>query len=77
MSTAEVSSAATRGSAITSAAELPTAKRVVIKIGSSSLTTVSGGISVEALHSLVGPASSCASTAPKWCWSLPVRSLLA
>ena len=44
MSTAKVSSAATKGSAITSAAELPTAKRVVIKIGSSSLTTVAGGI---------------------------------
>lgn len=53
MSTAKVSSAATKGSAITSAAELPTAKRVVIKIGSSSLTTVAGGISVEALQSLV------------------------
>ena len=38
---------------ITSAADLASAQRVVIKIGSSSLTTVSGGISVEALKSLV------------------------
>ncbi|GAA4832870.1 glutamate 5-kinase [Garicola koreensis] len=41
------------GSVITSAADLTSAKRVVIKIGSSSLTTVSGGISVDALNSLV------------------------
>ena len=53
VSSTEVGSATARSAAITSAAELPTAKRVVIKIGSSSLTTVSGGMSVEALNSLV------------------------
>ena len=52
MSTTKVS-AGTKNAAITSAAELSTAKRVVVKIGSSSLTTVSGGISVDALNSLV------------------------
>ena len=40
-------------SVIHSAADLVSAKRVVIKIGSSSLTTVFGGISVDALSSLV------------------------
>lgn len=38
---------------IGSAAELSRAKRVVVKVGSSSLTTVDGGISVAGLESLV------------------------
>lgn len=42
-----------RGSAITSAADLAQARRLVIKVGSSSLTTLEGGISVEALEQLV------------------------
>lgn len=42
-----------RGSAITSAADLAQARRLVIKVGSSSLTTLQGGISVEALEQLV------------------------
>lgn len=42
-----------RASAITSAGQLNEARRVVVKVGSSSLTTVDGGISVEALNSLV------------------------
>lgn len=40
-------------SAITSRSELPRAKRLVVKVGSSSLTTVSGGISHERLKFLV------------------------
>lgn len=40
-------------SAITSPHQLPQAKRLVIKVGSSSLTTVSGGISHERLKFLV------------------------
>ncbi|WP_300344672.1 glutamate 5-kinase [Nesterenkonia sp.] len=48
-----MSSAKLRVSGVRSAADLPTAKRVVVKIGSSSLTTLAGGISVQALNSLV------------------------
>ncbi|KUM31768.1 glutamate 5-kinase [Arthrobacter sp. EpRS66] len=40
-------------SAITSPHELPDARRLVVKVGSSSLTTVSGGISHERLKFLV------------------------
>ncbi|TAP27444.1 glutamate 5-kinase [Arthrobacter sp. S41] len=40
-------------SAITSPHELPEARRIVVKVGSSSLTTVSGGISHERLKFLV------------------------
>ncbi|WP_147106634.1 glutamate 5-kinase [Nesterenkonia populi] len=38
---------------VSSAAELPAARRVVVKIGSSSLTTVDEGVSIEALNRLV------------------------
>ncbi|WP_146341770.1 glutamate 5-kinase [Nesterenkonia sp. NBAIMH1] len=38
---------------VSSAAELPAARRIVIKVGSSSLTTVDDGINVEALLHLV------------------------
>lgn len=48
-----MSGAGVKSAPIRSAAELSMVKRVVIKIGSSSLTTVAGGISVEALTSLV------------------------
>lgn len=41
------------GNGITSAAGLPGSHRVVIKVGSSSLTTMTGGISIPALESLV------------------------
>ncbi len=40
-------------SAVTSRAQLPQAKRLVVKVGSSSLTTVEGGISQERLEFLV------------------------
>lgn len=40
-------------SAVTSRAQLPQAKRLVVKVGSSSLTTVEGGISQERLDFLV------------------------
>ncbi|MET0872200.1 MAG: glutamate 5-kinase, partial [Paeniglutamicibacter terrestris] len=40
-------------SGITQRTDLPRASRIVVKVGSSSLTTLSGGISEEALSSLV------------------------
>ncbi|XQN46552.1 glutamate 5-kinase, partial [Glutamicibacter creatinolyticus] len=40
-------------SAITSRHQLPQAQRLVVKVGSSSLTTVDGGISHERLSALV------------------------
>lgn len=40
-------------SAVTSRAQLPQAKRLVVKVGSSSLTTVEGGISQERMDFLV------------------------
>lgn len=48
-----MSTAKLRGSEVTHTSDLPAAKRVVIKVGSSSLTTVDGGISVESLNRLV------------------------
>lgn len=42
-----------RQSMVRSAADLAQARRVVVKVGSSSLTTIEGGISVDALNRLV------------------------
>lgn len=53
MSTTGAGSAHVTSGLVRTAADLPRARRVVIKIGSSSLTTVSGGISVQALDNLV------------------------
>ncbi len=50
------------------------ARRVVVKIGSSSLTTATGGLDDGRVDALVDALGLRAATAARWCWSPPARS---
>jgi hypothetical protein len=56
------------------AARRSPAKRVVVKVGSSSLTTAAGGIDPAGAPLVDVLAAACAPRAPRWCSSPPGRS---